>query len=254
MSTPQRYLNQVAVVTGGSTGIGFAIAQQLIHEGAKRVYITGRSLDTLNLAAQTLGATAISVVSDVAKLPDLEALKYAIEQRGDTITHLFANAGIAEYNSFGTSTESEFDKTFDINVKGVFFTVQTLLPLMRESSAIVLTGSIVGNKGMENLSIYSASKAAVRSFARTWANDLKARKIRVNTISPGLTRTPIMENGLKLNAEQFAQLQAYASTAVPLGYIADPKEIASAALFLASNEASYINGIELTVDGGMTQI
>lgn len=254
MVTTQRYADQIAVVTGGSTGIGFAIAKQLIQEGAKRVYITGRSADNLSTAAHQLGTKAIPVVSDVAKLADLHTLQQAIEHQGDTLNAIFANAGIAEYNQLTTSTEAEFDRMFDINVKGVFFTVQTLLPLLKDGGSIVLTSSVVANKGMENLSFYSASKAAVRSFARSWANDLKGRKIRVNALSPGLTDTPIMVNGLKLNETQLSALNDFAMTAVPLGYIAQTDEIAHSALFLGSSEASYVNGIELTVDGGMTQI
>ncbi|HEY0063424.1 MAG TPA: SDR family oxidoreductase [Telluria sp.] len=249
-----KFTNQVAVVTGGSTGIGLAIAQALLVDGAKRVYITGRSAKSLDHALTTLGAGAVAVVSDVSSLSDLEKLKAEIEQRGDKLDAVFANAGIAEKNQFGETTEAELDKTFDINVKGVFFTVQTLLPLLKDGGAVVLTASIVANKGMENLSIYSASKAAVRSFARSWANDLKGRKIRVNTLSPGMTRTPIMENGLKMNAEQIAGLADFAKVAIPLGYVAQPEEIASAALFLASPAAKYINGVELTVDGGFSQI
>lgn len=250
----KRFINQVAVVTGGSTGIGFAIAQALLAEGAKRVYITGRTAKTLDEATTTLGPLAVGVVSDVANLNDLQKLKSEIDKRGDQLDVVFANAGIAENNHFGDTTEMEFSKTFDINVKGMFFTVQTLLPLLKQGSSVVLTGSIVANKGMENLSLYNASKAAVRSFARSWANDLKARKIRVNTISPGLTETPIMKNGLKMDDAQLAALHEHAKGVVPLGYVAQPNEIASAALFLASADAAYINGIELDVDGGLAQI
>lgn len=249
-----RFANQVAVVTGGSTGIGLAIAKALLTEGAKRVYVTGRTAKTLDEAASMLGERVVAVVSDVAKLSDLQRLRSEIEKHGDQLSAVFANAGVAENNNFGETTEEAFSKTFDVNVKGVFFTVQTLLPLLRDEAAVVLTASIVANKGMENLSLYNASKAAVRSFARSWANDLRVHKIRVNAISPGFTRTPIMENGLKMDAAQIAALSDYAATAVPLGYMAQPDEIASAALFLASADARYINGIELTVDGGFSQI
>lgn len=248
------FTNQVAVVTGGSTGIGQSIAQALLAAGAARVYITGRSPKTLDIAATALGPKVIALVSDVSKQEDLQKLKTEIENRGDKLDAIFANAGIAESNTFGETSEAEYFKTFDINVKGVFFTVQTLLPLLKDGGSVVLTASIVANKGMENLSLYSASKSAVRSFARSWANDLRSRKIRVNALSPGLTRTPIMENGLKWDEEKIAAMHEYAQTAVPLGYIAQPEEMASAALFLASDNARYINGIELTADGGMTQI
>lgn len=250
----QRFSDQVALVTGGSTGIGHAIARALLQQGAKRVYVTGRSASSLEQAANALGAGAVTLVSDVARLPDLQALKEEIVGRGDGLDVIFANAGIAENNRLGQTSEAEFANVFDINVKGVFFTVQTLLPLLKDGGAVVLTGSITGNKGMENLSLYNASKAAVRSFARSWANDLRDRKIRVNCLSPGFTRTPIMENGLKLDAGQIEALQDYTRTAVPLGAMAHPDEIASAALFLASSEAGYITGVELTVDGGFSMI
>lgn len=249
-----RFSNQVAVITGGSTGIGLAIAKCLLAEDARRVYVTGRTEKTLNKAARTLGERAVPVVSDVAELSDLHRLRDEIEAHGDKLDAVFANAGIAENNHFGETTEDDFGNTFDINVKGVFFTVQTLLPLLEDNGSVVLTGSIAANKGIENLSLYNASKAAVRSFARSWANDLRERKIRVNALSPGFTRTPIMENGLKMDAAQIAELGDYAATAVPLCYIAQPEDIASAALFLASKDACYINGIELTADGGFSQI
>lgn len=250
----QKFLNQIAVVTGGSTGIGFAIANALLAEGAKRVYITGRSTESLNQAVSALGDRAVPVVSDVARLSELQKLKVEIEKQGDKLDTVFANAGIAENTLFGEAAEEDFGKTFDINVKGVFFTVQTLLPLLKDGASVVLTGSIVANKGMENLSLYNASKAAVRSFARSWANDLKGRKIRVNVLSPGFTRTPIQENSLKMDEAQIASLRDYAAQVVPLGYMAQPEDIASAALFLASQDARYVNGVELAVDGGFSQI
>ena len=250
----KRFDKQVVVVTGGSTGIGFAIAKALLDEGATRVYITARSIDNLNRAAETLGERVIPVVSDTANISNINSLKSLIEQNGDEIDVLFANAGIAESNSLGSTGEETFDKVFDINVKGLFFTVQILLPLIRNNGSIVLTASVASNKGMENLSLYSASKAAVRSFSRSWANDLKAKKIRVNTISPGFTLTPIMKNGLGMSQDQIDGLEQHAENIVPLGRIGQPDEIASAALFLASDDARYINGIELIVDGGLTQI
>ena len=249
-----RFTDKVAVVTGGSTGIGYAIAKLLIGEGAKRVYITGRTLKTLEIAASSLGEKAVSLVCDVSKLSDIKILKSEIQKRGDELDIIVANAGVAENNQFGETSEEHYTKIFDINVKGVFFTVQTLLSILKDGSSIILIASIVSNKGMPNLSLYNASKAAVRSFARSFASDLKHRKIRVNALSPGLTRTPIQENGLKMSKEQIDALAAYAKDAVPLGYIARPEEIASAALFLASDDASYVNGIEFDVDGGFAQV
>ncbi|KAA8731662.1 SDR family oxidoreductase [Acinetobacter qingfengensis] len=248
------FFNKVAVITGGSTGIGFSIAKKLLTAGAKRVYITGRSIDRLEKAVDHLGEKAIAVVSDVASISDLQRLKKEIENYGDRLDIIFANAGIAETNHFEQTTEAQFYKIFDINVKGVFFSIQVLLPLLNDGGAIVLTSSFVAHKGLDHLSLYSASKAAIRSFTRTLANDLKLRKIRVNALSPGFTQTPIMKNGMKLDDAQIHALIEYAETTVPLGFVAQPEDIASTALFLASDEARYVNGAELIVDGGLTQI
>jgi NAD(P)-dependent dehydrogenase (short-subunit alcohol dehydrogenase family) len=249
-----KFSNQVAVVTGASTGIGLAIAQGLIAEGAKRVYITGRSAGTLNAAVETLGDKAVAVISDVSRQADLDALRAVIEGQGDRVDAVFANAGICEKNPLGETSEAAYYTMFDINVKGVFFTVQTLLPLMKDGSSIVLTASICSSNGMEGLSLYNASKAAVRSFARTWANELKGRKIRANVLSPGFTRTPLMDNGLGMSESDIAELRKHVEQITPLGYMAQPEEIASCALFLASDDARYVNGVELMVDGGLSQI
>lgn len=249
-----RFSNVAAVVTGGSSGIGFSSAEALIAEGARRVYITGRNEQSLRTAAERLGPVAVPVASDAASLQDAEELASRIREAGDQIDVLFANAGIAEGNSFGATTAEFFDRTFDINVRGLFFTVQTLLPLIRDGGSIVLNASIVANKGMPNLSVYNASKAAVRSFARSWSNDLKARGIRVNALSPGATDTPIMVNGLKLSPEEKAGFAAYISQITPAGRMAVPEEIAAGFLFLADRSSSYVNGIELSVDGGLAQV
>lgn len=249
-----KFSDQVAVVTGASTGIGFSIAQALITEGAKRVYITGRSAQALEAAAARLGDKAVAVVSDVSRQADLDALKKTIQARDDRLDVVFANAGICEKNPVGETSEAAYYSMFDVNVKGVFFSVQTLLPLMKDASAIVLTASICSSNGMEGLSLYNASKAAVRSFARTWANELKDRKIRANVLSPGFTRTPLMDNGLKMSESDIAALRQHVEQVTPLGYMAQPEEIASAALFLASDDARYVNGVELMVDGGLSQI
>lgn len=251
---PGKFINQIAVVTGASTGIGFAIAQGLIAEGAKRVYITGRSAGTLEAAVDKLGDKAVAVISDVSRQADLDELRAIIEARGDQVDTVFANAGICEKNPVGETSEAAYYTMFDINVKGVFFTVQTLLPLMKDGSSIVLTASICSSNGIEGLSLYNASKAAVRSFARTWANELKGRKIRANVLSPGFTRTPIQDNGLKMTGSDITALREYVEQITPLGYMAEPEEIATCALFLASADAQYVNGVELMVDGGLSQI
>jgi len=248
------FKDQIIVVTGGSSGIGLASAQAFISAGAKRVYITGRSRAKLEQAREILGGKAIPVVADVSSITDLQALHDRIATQGDRLDVLFANAGIAIHNQFGATTPAEFADTFDTNVKGLFFTVQTLLPLMQPASAIVLNASIAASKGMPNLSLYNASKAAVRSFARSWANDLKDRKIRVNVVSPGVTRTPIMENGLGMKEDDIANFSAYGADAAPAGRMGQPEEIAAAVLFLASRDASYVNGVELVADGGLIQV
>lgn len=253
-ATSNDFNDQVIVVTGGSSGIGLASAQAFLNAGAKRVYITGRSQARLEQAREILGNKVIPITADVASISDLQALHDKITQQGDKIDVLFANAGIANHNQFGNTTEVEFANTFDTNVKGLFFTVQSLLPLMKPASAIVLNASIAASMGMPNLSLYNASKAAVRSFARSWSNDLKDRQIRVNTISPGVTRTPIMENGLGMKEEDIANFSAYLAGAAPAGRMGRPEEIAAAVLFLASRAASYVNGVELCADGGLSQV
>ncbi|KQT50778.1 oxidoreductase [Aureimonas sp. Leaf454] len=249
-----RFEGKVVVVTGGSSGIGLAAAKAFLHEGARRVYVTGRNEQTLTTAVADLGPGATGIASDVAVLSDIERVVREIEGAGDLVDVVLANAGISEYSPFEATGEADFDRIFDINVKGMFFTVQKLLPVMRDGGSVVFTGSIVGNKGMADLSVYNASKAAVRSFARSWANDLKGRAIRVNTVSPGVTRTPIMENGLKFDQQAIDGFAAYLKEVSPIGRMGDPKEIAAALLFLASDEASYINGVELSVDGGFAQV
>lgn len=248
------FTNKTILVTGASSGIGLASAQAYLEQGAKRVYMVGRNAQKLELAQAQLGERAVALVADVSNLAQLEQMASKIAHNGDTLDVLFVNAGIAENNLLGSTSETDFDSMFNTNVKGVFFTVQSVLPLMNAGGSIVLNASVAANKGMQNLSLYSASKAAVRSFARTWCNDLKAQKIRVNTLSPGVTATPILETGLKMTAQQIADFSLYLQDAVPLGRMAEATEIAAAALFLSSSAASFVNGIELCVDGGMTQI
>lgn len=253
-SSSLEFHGKTVLVTGGSTGIGYASARSFLQRGAKRVYITGRDEAKLKQAAQQLGDNVRAVVADAADLSQIAHLKERIEADDHQLDVIVANAGVAHYNALGTTGEAEYAAIFDVNVKGVFFTIQTLLPLMKDGGNIVLNASVASAKGMPNLSLYSASKAAVRSFARSWANDLKGRKIRVNSVSPGVTRTPIMENGLKMSDDQIAQFAGVLEQISPIARMAQPDEIATAILFLASNAASYVNGIELAVDGGFTQI
>ncbi|GAB2869097.1 SDR family oxidoreductase [Pseudoduganella ginsengisoli] len=245
---------KTALVTGASSGIGFATAQAFLAQGARRVYITGRDHDKLHSAAATLGERALPVAADSADAASLAQLHAAIAQRGDRLDVLFANAGVATNNAFGDTSPAAYSTLFDINVKGVFFTVQTLLPLLNDGAAVVLNASIAGNLGMPNLSLYNASKAAVRSFARSWASDLKERRIRVNAISPGVTRTPILQTGLAMNDAQIEGVSQMLAHMSPAGRMADAEEIAAAVLFLASPAASYVNGVELVADGGFSQV
>ncbi len=243
---------KVALITGGNSGMGLETAKLFAQEGAK-VVITGRRQKELDEAVKYVGPNAIGVQGDVAKLVDLDRLFGVIRQKFDRLDIVFANAGYGVLNPIGNVTEEEFDSQFAVNVKGLYFTVQKALPLLRDGSSIILNASIAGSKGMENFSVYSATKAAVRSFARTLTSDLKGRKIRVNTLSPGPIDTPILSKA-GLTEEQANGWKESLKAAVPLGRIGRSEEIATAALFLASDDSSFITGIELTVDGGMAQI
>ncbi len=245
---------QCALVTGASSGIGLATARALLAQGARRVYLVGRNADRLASAAHALGERAIALPGDVASLADLEQIAGAIAARGDTLDILFANAGVAVNNELGATDEAAYAHIFDINVRGVFFTVQTLLPLLRDGASVILNASVAGFKGLPNLSVYNASKAAVRSFARSWSVDLKPRAIRVNAISPGITHTPILQHGLGLDQSGIDGLESFVSAGAPSGRMAQPEEIAAAVLFLASGAASYVNGAELCADGGFAQV
>lgn len=244
--------NKIALVTGGSSGIGLATAKCFALEGA-RVFITGRRKEELDAAAKAIGPAATAVQSDASNLADLDRLFAVIKEKAGRLDVLFGNAGGGEFAPLGQITEAHFDKTFATNVKGLLFTVQKALPLLPDGASIILNASIVSIKGMENFSVYSATKAAVRSFARSWTVDLKARKIRVNALSPGPIDTPGV-NGLGKNEEESQAIKKSLAAAVPLGRIGDPDEIAKAALFLASDDSSFVTGIELFVDGGMAQI
>jgi len=246
---------KIALVTGGTSGIGLATAKRFVAEGA-HVFITGRRQTELDAAVKEIGKNVTGVQSDASKLADLDRLFATIEQEQGHLDVLFANAGGGELVPLGTITEEHFDKTFNTNVKGVLFTVQKALPLLPLGASIILNASTASVTGNAAFSVYSATKAAVRSFARSWTLDLKERKIRVNAISPGVIPTPAY-NHIGLSDEQVQEVQEFVSSQVstiPLGRVGTPDEIAKAVVFLASDDSSYINGIELFVDGGMAQI
>ena len=243
---------KIALVTGGSTGIGLATAHQFVKEGAY-VFITGRRQPELDAAVKTIGSNVTAIQADASNLADLDKVYAQIKKEKGRVDVLFANAGGGEFAPLGSITEEHFDKTFATNVKGLLFTVQKALPLIPDGGSIILNASIVSIKGMPAFSVYSATKAAVRSFARSWTVDLKERKIRVNVVSPGPIETPGLAGVVKTEEERQAFYNQMAA-GVPLGRIGQPEEIATAAVFLASNDASFIAGIELFVDGGYAQI
>lgn len=243
---------KTAVITGGTSGIGLATAERFSQEGA-HVYITGRRKDALDQAVARIGGNVTAVQADSGDLADLDRLYAAIADAGHRIDVLFANAGGGEFAKLGEITEEHFDATFGTNVKGTLFTVQKALPLLVDGASVILTGSTAATVGSEAFGVYGASKAAIRSFARTWANELRGRGIRVNTISPGPITTPGL-NGLAPDEEQAAQLREALAAGVPLGRMGRPEEVASLALFLATGESSFITGTEIYVDGGANQI
>lgn len=243
---------KIAVITGGNSGIGLATAKKFVSEGAY-VFITGRRQKELDIAVKYLSKNVTDVQGDVSNLADLDRLYSIVKQQKGHIDILFANSGIAEFAPLGKISEEHFDKIFSINVKGLLFTVQKALPILQDRGSIILNASIGSSKGVEESSVYSATKAAVRSFARTWTVDLKHRKIRVNAISPGPIETPIF-NSLMQNKEQSEQFKKNLVNTVPMGRMGNPDEVAKVVSFLASDESSYITGIELFVDGGLAQI
>ena len=243
---------KTVLVTGGSSGIGLATAKRFAEEGAY-VFVTGRREDELENAVKAIGKDATGVRGDVSKLDDLDRLFAQISRKTDKLDVLFANAGIAKYAPLGAISEQLYDAIFDTNVKGLLFTVQKALPLMPDGASIILNASVVGSKGLATNSVYSATKAAVRSFARTWTTDLKARRIRVNAVSPGSIDTPGLSD-LLASSEVGAERKKLITNAVPLGRLGGADEIAKAVVFLASDDASYITGIELFVDGGFAQV
>jgi NAD(P)-dependent dehydrogenase (short-subunit alcohol dehydrogenase family) len=243
---------KIALVTGGNSGIGLATAKRFVNEGAY-VFITGRRNAELAAAVKEIGRNVTGVQGDVSSLADLDRLFAQIKREKDRLDIVFANAGAAKFAAFGQITEDLFDSIFNTNVKGLLFTVQKALPLMPDGASIILNASIVGSKGLAANSVYSATKAAVRSFARTWTTDLKDRRIRVNAVSPGVTDTPGLSDLLG-SSEVGQQRLTMISNTVPLGRLGTPDEIAKAVVFLASDDSSYITGTELFVDGGFAQV
>ncbi|SEF74475.1 NAD(P)-dependent dehydrogenase, short-chain alcohol dehydrogenase family [Methylobacterium sp. 190mf] len=247
-----RFQDKVVVVTGGTSGIGLAAAQAFVAEGAS-VFITGRRQEALDAAVRQIGGRITGVRGDMANLADIDRLYDAVQQKHAQIDVVFANAGGGSFAPLGAITEAHYQSIFDTNVKGVLFTVQKALPLLRDGAAIVLTGSTTGSSGTPAFSVYSATKAAVRNFARNWILDLKDRRIRVNTISPGVTETAGLDE-LFGGGDQAAATKDVLAGQIPAGRVGRPEEIAQAVLFLASDAASFVNGVELFADGGQVQI
>jgi len=237
---------KVAVITGGTTGIGFAAAKLFVEEGAF-VFITGRRQKELDQAVKAIGSNVAGVQGDVANLADLDRLYKTVEAKGRRIDIVFANAGFGEFASLGNITEEHFDRLFDVNVKGALFTVQKALPLLNDGGSIILTGSVGSVKGTPAFWVYGATKAAIRNFVRAWTIELKDRRIRSNVLSPGPTETPLV-------GQQPADAIARIVSTIPMGRMGEPDEIAKAALFLASDDSSFVTGIELFVDGGRAQV
>jgi NAD(P)-dependent dehydrogenase (short-subunit alcohol dehydrogenase family) len=237
---------KIAVVTGGSAGIGLGAARRFAQEGA-RVFITGRDRAKLDKAVAEIGGEASGIVADAANLADIDQIYATIRQQAGRIDVLLVNAGFYEFGRFGEITEQHFDNTFNTNVRGVLFAVQKALPLLSDGASVILTGSVASIKGFEAFGVYNASKAAVRSFARTWIVDLKGRDIRVNVLSPGHIDTPGL-SGLYSDDQK-----AGAAANVPLGRLGTPDDMGKVAVFLASDDSAYVNGIELFADGGVAQ-
>jgi len=237
---------KTAVITGGTDGIGLATAKRFVEEGAY-VFITGRRQKELDEAVKTIGANVAGVQGDIAQLADLDRLYETIAQTEKRIDIVFANAGVGEFVPFGAVTEEHFDRLFNINVRGTLFTVQKALPLLNDGGSIILNGSVASVKGTAAFGVYAASKAALRSFVRTWTTDLKDRRIRSNVVSPGPINTP-------LASRQSTDVIARMVSTIPMGRMGAPEEVAKVVLFLASDDSSFVTGIELFVDGGRAQV
>jgi NAD(P)-dependent dehydrogenase (short-subunit alcohol dehydrogenase family) len=237
---------KTAVITGGTDGIGLATAKRFVEEGAY-VFITGRRQKELGEAVKAIGDNVDGVQGDIAQLADLDRLYETVAQTGKRIDIVFANVGVGEFVPFGAITEEHFDRLFNINVRGTLFTVQKALPLLNDGGSIILNGSVASVKGTAAFGVYAASKAALRSFVRTWTTDLKDRRIRSNVVSPGPINTP-------LASRQSADVIARMVSTIPMGRMGEPEEVAKVALFLASDDSSFVTGIELFVDGGRAQV
>jgi NAD(P)-dependent dehydrogenase (short-subunit alcohol dehydrogenase family) len=243
----KKLAGKVAVVTGGSAGIGLGAAKRFAEEGAQ-VFITGRRQSELDKAVAAIGGSNVAAIQgDTSKLADIDRIYATVKEKAGRIDVLFANAGFYEFGKLGEITEEHFDKTFNTNVRGLLFTVQKALPLLSKGASVIMTGSIASSIGIPSMSVYAASKAAVRSFARGWILDLKGRGIRVNVLSPGHTLTP----GLNVLLEDKEQAKVVAT--IPLDRLGTPDDLGKAAVFLASDDSAYISGIDLTVDGGAAQ-
>jgi NAD(P)-dependent dehydrogenase (short-subunit alcohol dehydrogenase family) len=242
----KRLEGKIAIITGGTEGIGLATAKLFVKEGAY-VFITGRRQKELDEAVKAISSNVSAVQGDIAKLPDLDRLYETVSKEKGRIDIVFANAGVAEFVPFGSVTEDHFDKLFNINVRGTLFTVQKALPLLKVGGSIILNGSVASVKGTGGFGVYGASKAAIRSFVRTWTTDLKDRRIRWNVVSPGPINTPLANR-------QSADVIARIVSTIPMGRMGEPEEVAKVALFLASDDSSFVTGIELFVDGGRAQV
>lgn len=251
-SNAKKLAGKIAVITGGSSGIGLATAKRFVEEGA-HVVITGRREKELKEAASFIGKNVTYVQGDITRLEDLDRLYTIVKEKHDHIDVLFANAGWGEVAPIDAASEVHFDKTFDLNAKGTFFTVQKAIPLFKDGGSIILTTSVANVMGLPTFAVYAAAKAAVRSFVRSWAMELKDRKIRVNAVSPGPIETPALEKA-GIPPEMMEQAIAGFTTQVPLGRRGKPEEISAVVSFLASDESSYVTGVELAVDGGMAQV